>query len=220
MSRPAPLAYRVRNLPYRVRGLRAEFARLMSLGLTSELRARRLDYARLRELARLHGRWEVLWLYELLLREQKTEELNSLLDAIAGDTELAPAVTDYGVVSRRVVTNAGVAFLTDCFQNLAEAEAINWHDSGTGTAAEAVTDTTITAAGPARVAGTQSEPASNQYRTVGTITYSATAAITEHGLFTASAAGSLWDRSVFAAINVGSGDSIQFTYTLTSNAGG
>lgn len=30
----------------------------------------------------------------------------------------------------------------------------------------------------------------------------------------------VWDRSVFAAINVASGDSIQFTYTLTLSAGG
>lgn len=30
----------------------------------------------------------------------------------------------------------------------------------------------------------------------------------------------MWDHKVFAAINVGSGDSIQFTYTLTINSGG
>ena len=127
---------------------------------------------------------------------------------------------DLGVLSRKVVTNAGVQFLRDCFMNTSEAENINWHDSGTGTGAEAVTDTTITAAGPARVSGTQSTPASNQYRSVGTIAYTSTLAITEHGLFTASTSGTLWDRSVFSAINVVNGDSIQFTYTLTINAGG
>lgn len=127
---------------------------------------------------------------------------------------------DYGVISRRVVTDVGVAYLVDCLQNLAEPENINWHDSGTGTGNEAVGDTTITPAGPARVSGTQSEPAANQYRTLGTIVYAGTLAITEHGLFTASSAGTLWDRSKFAAINVVSGDSIQFTYTLTVNSGG
>lgn len=127
---------------------------------------------------------------------------------------------DFGVISRRVVTDAGVAFLVDCFQNLAEPENINFHDSGTGTGAEAVGDTVITPAGPARVAGTQSEPAANQYRTVATIPYTGTLAITEHGLFTASSAGTLWDRSKFTAINVVNGDSIQFTYTLTVNSGG
>ena len=127
---------------------------------------------------------------------------------------------DMGVISRRVVTNAGVAFLANCFTNTAEPENMNFHDSGTGVAAEAVGDTTITPAGPARVSGTQSNPTSNQYRTVATISYTATLAITEHGLFSASTAGTLWDRSVFTAINVVNGDSIQFTYTLTINAGG
>lgn len=125
-----------------------------------------------------------------------------------------------GVLSRRVVTNAGVQYLRDCFTNTSEPENINWHDSGTGVGAENVTDTTITAAGPARVSGTQSTPASNQYRTVATVSYTSTLAITEHGLFSASTSGTLWDRSVFTAINVVNGDSIQFTYTLTINAGG
>lgn len=129
-------------------------------------------------------------------------------------------VIDYGVVSRRVVTNAGVTFLRDCLMNTVEPENINWHDSGTGAVAENVTDTTITPAGPARVSGTQSTPASNQYRSVATVSYTGTLAITEHGLFSASTAGTLWDRSVFTVINVINGDSIQFTYTLTINAGG
>lgn len=128
---------------------------------------------------------------------------------------------DLGVVSRRLVTNAGVGFLVDAFQNLVETEVINFHDSGTGTNAENVSDTVLqTPAGPARVSGTQSEPATNQYRTVATIPYTGTLAITEHGIFTASSGGTLWDRSVFSAINVVNGDSIQFTYTLTVNAGG
>ncbi len=127
---------------------------------------------------------------------------------------------DYGVVSRRVVTNAGVAFLVDAFQNLVEIELMNFHASGTGVVAENVTDTALGTEVATRTTGTQSEPASNQYRTVGTISYSGSFAITEHGIFSASSVGTLWDRSVFAAVNVVSGDSIQFTYTLTVNAGG
>lgn len=128
---------------------------------------------------------------------------------------------DLGVICRRSVTNAGVQFLRDCFSNTAEPENMNWHDSGTGSVAENVTDTALgAAAGPARVSGTQSSPAANQYRTVATVAYTSTLAITEHGIFSASSAGTLWDRSVFTAINVVSGDSIQFTYTLTINAGG
>ena len=47
--------------------------------------------------------------------------------------------------------------------------------------------------------------------------FDATAAITEWGLFSQAATGGgvLWSRIVFAALNVASGDSIQFTYDLT-----
>lgn len=125
-----------------------------------------------------------------------------------------------GVVSQRVVTTAGVNYLVDCLQNLAEPESINWHQSGTGTTAEAVGDTGLVTATGTRVAGTQSEPSANVYRTVATLSYTSSLAITEHGVFTASTGGTLWDRSVFSAINVVNGDSIQFTYNLTVNAGG
>jgi len=129
---------------------------------------------------------------------------------------------DLGVLGTRVVTNAAVTFMRDDFNDGAsDINTFNFHDSGTGAVAENVTDTALgTPAGPARVAGTKSVPATNQYRSVATIAYTATLAITEHGLFSASTAGTLWDRSVFAAVNVVSGESIQFTYTLTLTAGG
>lgn len=125
-----------------------------------------------------------------------------------------------GVVSQRVVTTAGVGYLVDCLQNLAEAENINWHQSGTSNTAEAVGDTGLGAAVGARVSGTQSEPSANVYRTVATLSYTGSSNIVEHGIFTASSGGTLWDRSVFGAIAVNNGDSIQFTYNLTVNAGG
>ena len=129
---------------------------------------------------------------------------------------------EIGVLGTRVVTNAAVTFMRDDFNDGAsDINTFNYHDSGTGTVAENVTDTALgTAAGPARVAGTKSVPATNQYRSVATIAYTATLAITEHGLFSAPTAGTLCDRTVFAAVNVVSGESIQFTYTLTLTAGG
>lgn len=131
---------------------------------------------------------------------------------------------DFGVLSRRVVTTAGVNFLRDDFNGgTTEITNMNFHDSGTGVAAEAVGDTALgTQAGPStRATGTQSAPATKQYRSVGTIAYTSTLAITEHGLFNQAAqGGTLWDRSVFSAINVVNGDSIQFQYTLTINDGG
>jgi hypothetical protein len=125
-----------------------------------------------------------------------------------------------------VVTDDGVEHLVDDFTSTGAAEIanFNFHDSGTGTTAAAVTDAALEAeAGPTtRATGTQSQPAANQYRSVGTIAYTGTLAITEWGLFSTAARTTdlLWDRRVFSAINVVNGDSIEFTYTLTVSSGG
>ena len=135
-----------------------------------------------------------------------------------------------GLISTKLITDAGVAFLVDDWDNNGQdITTMNFHGCGTGTNAENVTDTALqtestTALNPdnTRATGTRSQPAANQYRTVGTLTFDNTAAITEHGIFSQSATGggTLWDRSVFSAINVVSADSIQFTYTCTVSSGG
>lgn len=137
----------------------------------------------------------------------------------------------YGVASRQVVTDAGVAYIVDDFDNgagSADVSLFNFHGCGTGTNAENVTDTalqtestTILNPDSTRATGTRSQPAANQFRSVGTLTFDGSGAITEHGLFTTSGTGTgvLLDRSVFSAINVASGDSIQFTYTITFPSG-
>lgn len=130
---------------------------------------------------------------------------------------------DYGVLGYRVVTTAYVNLLVDELQSSqAGHSTFLYHDSGTGTTAEASGDTTlVTKVETGRATGTQTEGASaNIYRSVGTISYTGTRAVTEHGLFNASSGGTLMDRTVFSAINVVSGDSIQFTYELTATAGG
>ena len=140
--------------------------------------------------------------------------------------------TDYGVISYRVITDAGVAFLVDAWQNSVELEIMKYHGAGTGTGAEAAGDTTLgtestTALNPdsTRATGSLTEGATgNIFKTVGTLTFDADAAITEHGVFSqeATGGGTLWDRSKFSAINVvgASGDSIQFTYQVTFTSGG
>ncbi|MEO7102872.1 MAG: hypothetical protein ABI119_06000 [Gemmatimonadaceae bacterium] len=131
------------------------------------------------------------------------------------------SVLDLGVVSRRLVTTAGVNYLASTFLNTAEPENFNYHACGTGVTAENITDTAMgTDSGVTRVAGTQTNPSSNIYQTVATMAFVSTKAITEHGVFSASTAGTLLDRSVFTAVNVVSGDSITFTYALTLTAGG
>lgn len=171
------LPYRLRNLPHRLRGGKAELCTIANVGVIAELRGTKIG--------------------------------------VDGSR------TELGVLSRRMVTDAGAAFIADAFENLTELETLNYHDCGTGTTAEAAGDTAlVTPFGGARVAGTQSGPAANQYRTVATISFTSTLDITEHGVFSASSTGTLLDRSVFAGVAVVNGESIQFTYTLTVAAGG
>lgn len=122
-----------------------------------------------------------------------------------------------------VVTTAGVNYMAADFLNSSAShiQNFNQHDCGTGTTAPAIGDTTLqTPAGSARSVGTQSNPSANIYKTIGTITPGSALAITEWGLFSAASTGTMWDHRTFAAINVGSTDSIQFTYQLTITAGG
>lgn len=131
------------------------------------------------------------------------------------------SVEDLGLICTKLVTTAGVNYLVDSLQGLVEPEDLKYHASGTGTTAEAIGQTTLVTEVATRATGTLAEGASaNIFRTVGTISYAGTFAITEHGIFSAAAVGTLLDRSVFAAINVGSGDAIEFTYELTLPAGG
>jgi len=135
-----------------------------------------------------------------------------------------------GLVSTKVVTDAGVAYIVDDWDGGSNTiDLFNDHGCGTGVGAEAAGDTALgtestTALNPdnTRATGTKSQPAAHQMRTVGTVTFDAGAAITEHGIFTqaATGGGTLLDRSVFSAINVVSADSIQFTYTLSLSSGG
>lgn len=139
------------------------------------------------------------------------------------------AVTDYGLASLRVVTTAGVGYIVDAFQNITEVENFKYHGIGTGTNAEASSDTALqteltTQYNPdnLRATGSQAEGASaNIYRTVGVVTVDASVAVTEHGVFTqaAVAGGVLLDRSVFAAVNLVSTDSLQVPYEMTIPAG-
>jgi hypothetical protein len=137
---------------------------------------------------------------------------------------------DYGVVSRRVVTDTGVAYVVDCWDNTATIlKDMNYHGLGTGAGAEGAAETALVtectnALNPdnTRATGARSQPAANQYRSIGTLTFDIAAAVIEHGLLSQAATGGgvLWDRSLFAAINVASGDSIQATYTVTLTSGG
>jgi hypothetical protein len=128
------------------------------------------------------------------------------------------------VILDKVITTAFVNDIVDVLQGiagpLATINAYKYHASGTGIAAEAVGDVALGAEVGARVIGSKEEGATaNIYKSVSTVTYSGAYAITEHGLFNAAASGTLMDRTKFAAVNVISGDSIQFSFTIQFNAG-
>lgn len=137
----------------------------------------------------------------------------------------------HGIVSRKVVTDTGVGFVVDAFQNLVELENMKFHALGTGTNNEAAgdsalqTELTTEYTGNVRATGTTAESAANAFQSVGTNTLdSGTPAITEHGLMSQAATGGgvLFDRSKFSAINLvgANGDALQTTYTVTFSSGG
>ena len=146
-------------------------------------------------------------------------------------TTAAGEVTNYGLASLRVVTDAGVDYIVDAFQNIVELEIMNFHALGTGVTAENQTDTALVTeltteyTGDVRATGTTVEGASsNIYRTVATNTLDGTpgAALREHGVMNQAATGGgvLLDRTLFSAITLNSGDALQSTYELTVTANG
>jgi len=139
-------------------------------------------------------------------------------------------VIDYGLVSVKLVTDAGVDFIVDAFQNIVELEIMKFHGIGLGSTAEAQTETALVTelttqytTDNTRATGTTVEGSStNIYQTVGTNPVDASVALREHGVLSqaATGGGTLLDRSLYALINLVSGESLQSTYDFTCTAGG
>ena len=135
-------------------------------------------------------------------------------------------IEDKGLVATRCITNAAVANMVQIFVSTAGGKLADydWHAWGSSTAAETTGDTALTtevdATGRTSTGTRTTGSAANIFQTVATRTASTAGQIGEHGLFSSSGGATLWDRSVFAAINVSSGDSVEFTYNLTVSAGG
>jgi len=137
---------------------------------------------------------------------------------------------DYGLASLRVVTTAGVNFLTDAWQGTQNLSTLRYHGIGSGTNAEATGDTALqteftTQLTPAstRATGTLTEGASaNIFRTVGSNVVNSSVTAAEHGIFNqaATGGGTLWDRSQFTGVGLVNGNTFQTTYDLTTAAGG
>jgi hypothetical protein len=178
--------------------------------------------------------WRGLWRVKLAAIASKITHCPAAYGVLYLDILHADGTrTPLGLASMRVVTDTGVQFLVDALQNLVEPELMKFHGFGTGTTAEAASQTALVteettqyATDNTRPTGSQTEGAANAYRTVAT--YSPDSGtnprpITEHGLFSQAATGGgvMLDRSVFSAVNlVPAADSLQATYDFTINSGG
>jgi hypothetical protein len=151
------------------------------------------------------------------------------LRKITGEGE----VIELGLASLQVVTDNGMGFVVDAFENLVEPENMKFHGFGVGTNAENATDSALqteetTQYNPdnTRPTGTLAEASQKVFQTVATYSPDSGTSprpITEHGVFSQAATGGgvLLDRSVFSVVSLAtSADSLQATYQLTFNSGG
>ena len=138
--------------------------------------------------------------------------------------------TEYGLVSLRAITDTGVAYIVDAFQNLVEVENMKHHALGTGSTGDVATQAALitewtSSEYATRAVGSTTEGASaNIYRSVGTNTKAnaGSSNVTEHGIFSTATlgAGVMLDRSVFGAIALAQNDSLQSTWDFSLVSGG
>ena len=128
-----------------------------------------------------------------------------------------------------LIVDEGETALRDCFNNntgaacTASVDNFNFHGIGTSATAVGETDggcltelTTQYNPDNTRATGTQSAPAANQYRTVGTNTVDASATIEEFCLMDVNTgAGLMWTRILTGTVSLSASDSLETTYTLT-----
>jgi hypothetical protein len=116
-------------------------------------------------------------------------------------------------VDKMRATNGGAVGLAQVQPN----DQMKWVGWGTGTTAEANTQTALTTpAAEARVTGAITSPSAALHRVIATITSASGQSIAEVGLFDQLAAGgTMLIRAVFTAIPLVTNDQIQFTLDFT-----
>ena len=116
-----------------------------------------------------------------------------------------------------IFTDVGETLVADQMDNNTASATLTWfvaQGTGAGTAVKAGTILN-TEASESRVATVDSQPTTNSNRYVATITADGTKTILNAGVFDASTVGNMFLHSDFAGIGVDSGDSIQYTFTIT-----
>ena len=141
---------------------------------------------------------------------------------------------DYGLVSLRVITTVGAAFVVDSFQGIQSLSSMRYHGVGGTSTVELASNTALgsefgSAYSPAntRPTGSQAEGDSSVvYRTIGLISVTDTVTIAEHGLFSQASTvsgtptgGILFDRSALASETIFTGFILQADYRLVVATG-
>jgi hypothetical protein len=189
----------------------------------------RLDYYRFWTAERLHKASQ--FLKQIKRQSGLGVSLMTLTTTLEIDHIRDGKIIDHEVVRNRCITDQFAAHIIEVLKatagDVTNVQLFKWHISGVGAGAESTSDTgiyTSCTAGAAEgdgVVGTQVDgTASNIYKSVATITYTATHTIIEHVLANHSNTGLIMDRTLFGAKAVVSGDSIQFTYTVEFTSGG
>lgn len=115
-----------------------------------------------------------------------------------------------------LVTNAGKDIITNRISGAGTEP--KFVAVGTGSTAEAATQTALVTEVETRATGTSSRQttstANDTYQVVGTVSITATRALQESGLFDASTVGNMLCRGVFTTINLVNGDTIQMTWKV------
>lgn len=210
------LQHKHRDVPQQIAlALLGRISGVLTLRSRMDAQVYRVDWSKL-------APWQALTLQDLL----RANTPFGMLPAHFGGL-----VLDYGLLSRRMVTDTGVGYIVDSFANGVEPENMKHHGLGTGAGAEAVGNTALSTeiaanhyTGSARPIGTTEEGASaNIYKTVATHTHATAGdSITEHGIFSSATqgAGVLLDKHLFTAVALAVADSFQTTYQLTLSSGG
>jgi hypothetical protein len=129
---------------------------------------------------------------------------------------LQALLAGFAVLAGAIVVNGGKDIITNRIKGSGTEP--NYVGIGTGTTAEAATQTALVTEVETRVAGTSSRvttsTTNDTYQVVGTVSITGTRAITESGLFDASTSGNMLCRALFSVINLASGDSLQVTWKV------
>jgi len=134
-----------------------------------------------------------------------------------------------GIASRKLITNAGVAYLVDAWQALVTLGNMKYHALGTNAGAEGVGETALVTEltneydpDNTRATGAPTESAANIMSSTGLNFVDAGVTIREHGLMSqaATGGGTLWDRSLTGVYALLAGEGLNTPYLMTATAGG